>query len=76
VTTALVTAILTDDVIRVEAPDHPLIHDRLFEATDWDEDVADGTYATMVTYDLVPSYAGRPAGLIVRFDQDPVRVPS
>lgn len=73
-TTALILATLLDDTIRVDAPDHPLIHDKLFEATDWDDDVADGTYATMVTYLRHEGNGNVPAGLIVRFDQDPVKI--
>jgi hypothetical protein len=70
----MVIATLVDDVIRVDAPNHPMIHDKLFEATDWDENVADGTYSTMVTYVPVPAVGARPSGLLVRFDQDPVPI--
>lgn len=73
-TTILALATLTDDVIRVDAPGHPLVHDKLFEAVDWDEDVADGTYSTMVTYEYVAQTEKVPAGLRVSFDQDPIKI--
>ncbi len=71
-TTALVRAKLVDDVIYVDAPEHPLLHGKGFEATDWDVQVPDGTYDTFVTYEPVSARGDRPAGLLVRFDQDPV----